>query len=116
MAIKQGSEDLEQINFINWFRHHFPEVVVIHIPNGGKRNMGEAMKLKRMGVMAGVPDLFIPAWGLWIEMKKEKGGKLSQEQKDMIGYLHECGYIVRVCQGFESAKNAVMECKDARVY
>jgi hypothetical protein len=36
------------------------------------------------GVSPGVPDLFIPDWLLWVEMKREKGGRVSPEQKDWI--------------------------------
>jgi hypothetical protein len=51
---------------------------LIHIPNGGYRHPLEALKLKKMGVKAGVSDLFLaypnPNYhGLWIELKSEKG-------------------------------------------
>lgn len=107
--IRTLSEDLEQINFVNWFRYQFPKVLIIHIPNGGKRHAGEAAKLKRMGVVAGVPDLFIPEWRLWVEMKRVKGGKLSENQKNIIPELERIGYTVVVCNGFEDAKLAIEE-------
>jgi len=82
------------------------------IPNGGKRGMFEAMRLKRSGVMAGIPDLMIPIacgkWhGLFLEMKKEKGGVVSEAQKYWIGILREQNYKVEVCHGADHAINEI---------
>jgi hypothetical protein len=52
-----------------------------------------------------VPDLFIPEWGLWVEMKRAKGGKVSKDQKDWLDYLANCGYRVIVCLGKTDAIN-----------
>ena len=60
--------------------------------------------LRREGVMRGVPDLFVPAWGLWIEMKRTKGGVVSVEQADWIEYLQGLGYAAVVCRGCDEAK------------
>jgi hypothetical protein len=78
------------------------------IPNGGKRGMFEAMRLKRTGVMAGIPDLMIPMargkWhGLFLEMKKEKGGTVSESQKYWIEILRAQDYKVEVCHGANHA-------------
>jgi hypothetical protein len=97
-------EDIEQINFVNWFRHNHPDIMIFHVPNGGKRNAREAARLKQMGVLAGIPDLFIPSLMLWIEMKRTKGGSLSKHQKEIIPKLESYGYKVFVCKGFEDAK------------
>jgi hypothetical protein len=43
-----------------------------------------AKRLKAEGVVRGIPDLFIPQWNLWVEMKRKTGGRLSPEQKSMI--------------------------------
>ena len=59
--------------------------------------------------MAGVPDLFIPAWRVWIEMKREKGGSVSTDQKDWLAYLTECGYRCFVARGAEDAKRQIIE-------
>jgi hypothetical protein len=65
-------------------------------PNGGSRHLFEAMRLKREGVVSGVPDLIIAEptgkyHGLFIEMKSDKG-KLQDSQREMIGKLTERGY------------------------
>jgi len=63
--------------------------------------------LKAEGVQAGVPDLFVPAWGMWIEMKREAGGVVSPVQKDWIAYLEGIGHRVIVGRGFEDAKRQI---------
>lgn len=58
------SEDTEQINVTSWAawnERQYPELKWLHhIPNGGSRNKAEAVKLKQMGVKAGVSDLCLP--------------------------------------------------------
>jgi hypothetical protein len=74
-------------------------VLIFAIPNGGKRNITTAKLLVKEGVVAGVPDLFIPAWGIWVEMKRQKGGRLSADQEGMINYLESVGHHVVVGLG-----------------
>lgn len=109
MIKKIRSEDYEQMRFIKWFRDIYKDVRIFAIPNGGKRHISTAMTLKATGTMPGVPDLFIPAWKLWVEMKRMKGGNLSHEQKDFIEYLKSVGYECLVCLGHEDAKNQISE-------
>lgn len=102
-------EDIEQITFCNWFHRTFPNVLIFHIPNGGKRSITQALKFQKMGVVPGIPDLFVPAWKLWIEMKRTKGGRLSQEQKDIIAYLDISGYKCIVANGWEDGRKKVLQ-------
>jgi len=60
-----------------------------------------------------VPDLFIPEWKLWIEMKKE-GGSVSKPQKEWIDYLCNVGYRVLVCYGRDDAIEQVVRFNDAK--
>ena len=106
------SEHDEQVGFINWFRTKFPKVLIFAIPNGGKRSIGAGKKFKAEGVVAGIPDLFIPAWDVWVEMKRESGGRLSPDQKEMIKYLESEGYHVIVGKGAKDASKQIMEAKD----
>jgi len=106
------SEHDEQVGFVNWFRTRFPKVLIFAIPNGGKRSIGAGKKFKAEGVVAGVPDLFIPAWDVWVEMKRKTGGRLSPDQKEMIKYLESEGYKVIVGKGATNASKQIMEAKD----
>jgi hypothetical protein len=86
-----------------------PELSLLFaIPNGGARNPITGAQLKREGVRAGVPDLFLPALGfagqlgLFIEVKTSTG-RLSAHQKEWFDALHAAGYecvVVRSIQGF----------------
>jgi hypothetical protein len=100
-------EHHHQAIFVSWFRKTFPDVRIFAIPNGGKRSKREAERLKLEGVSPGVPDLFIPQWRLWIEMKTAKGGRTSDEQESWVNYLGTVGYHAIVCHGHEVAISVV---------
>lgn len=101
------SEHYEQVRFVGKFRVKYPGVRIFAIPNGGHRGKVTAAKMKHEGVCRGVPDLFIPAWGLWVEMKRVKGGTVSPDQRDWLEYLNGCGYTAIVCRGCDEALRAV---------
>lgn len=103
------SEHVEQRNFVRWFRQTHPTARIAAIPNGGSRSMAAAAKLKAEGVSPGIPDLFIPAWGLWVEMKRVKGGKISADQKLWADYLESVGYCVIVSKGCDDAIKQVTD-------
>lgn len=110
-------EHCEQVAVIEWWRDKareigVPEFVLFAIPNGGWRVISVARKLKTEGVRAGIPDLFLalPAGklgGLFIEMKKPKGGRLSPDQKIVIPALKDAGYEVVVANGRDEAIHAI---------
>ena len=106
MAAKNDSpsEHHEQAVTVQWFRRAWPGVIIFAIPNGGVRDIRTATRLKIEGVTAGVPDLFVPAWRLWIEMKRTKNGSVSAEQKCFIKYLESVNYAVIVAKGADDAK------------
>ena len=102
------TEHEEQRELVRWFRQTWPVMRIFAIPNGGARTAATAGRLKAEGVSPGVPDLFIPAFKLWVEMKRTKGGSLSAEQKDWIKYLESVGYCVIVGKGAEDAKEKIL--------
>jgi hypothetical protein len=101
------TEHEEQRLLVWWFRRKWPDVRIFAIPNGGARSIITAGRLKAEGVSPGVPDLFIPAWKLWIEMKRAKGGSLSAEQKDFIKYLESVGFSCIVGKGNQDAQDKI---------
>jgi hypothetical protein len=103
------TEHEEQREFVCWFRQTYRGVRIFAIPNGGLRGRAAAAKLKAEGVSAGVPDLCIPEWSLWVEMKRQKGGVVSADQKDWINYLSSIGHVCIVAKGFEAARDAVIK-------
>jgi len=106
MATKNDSpsEHYEQRELVMWFRQTWPGVRIFAIPNGGRRSISEAGRLKAEGVSSGVPDLFIPAWKLWVEMKRSKGGSVSAKQKDWMAYLESVNHWCIVGKGADDAK------------
>lgn len=106
--IKQDEFD-SQVLFFDWFKQSYPDVLMFMSLNGMKMNIGQAMKAKRSGMMKGVPDLEVPGWRLFIEMKKEKGGRNRPHQKLIQQYLIANGYTVMVCRGYEDAVNDIEE-------
>jgi len=103
------TEHEEQKAFVQWFRAAYPKCRIFAIPNGGARSKATAGKLKAEGVSAGVPDLFVPEWHLFIEMKRRRGGSVTEAQGDWIPYLQSVGYTVLVCRGCEAAIEAVKD-------
>lgn len=93
----------EQVGLVTWFRAKFSGVLIYATPNGGKRAISVGKDLKSEGVVPGIPDLHIPAWSLWIEMKRAKGGRLSPEQKTIIAHLESIGQTVIVGHGAADA-------------
>lgn len=108
-------EDREQEMLMRWARETeivYPELALLHhIPNGGKRNAAEAAHLKRLGVKAGVPDLFLPVprgkcHGLYIELKAGKN-KPTDAQRKWIDALAEQGYAAFICYDAAYARQVV---------
>lgn len=112
------SEDSQQLALLCWCSQNFekyPELKrLTHIPNGGSRHKAEAGKLKAMGVKNGVPDLMLLIkrghWsGIFIELKRVKGGVVSTEQKDWLAFLREQGFGAIVCYGWLEARKVLIE-------
>ena len=92
----------------------YPELRLLHhIPNGGSRNAAEAANLRRQGVKPGVPDIFLPVargryHGLYIELKRRKGGRVSAAQREFMTGLKQQDFFVIVCRGADQAYNVIM--------
>ena len=109
----EGEEQRQLFEWANFFSAAMPELELLyHIPNGGSRNKAEAAKLKREGVKPGVPDLCLPVPrfgfnGMYIELKRRKGGQVSAGQKRWIEKLQQQGYRAVVCRGWKEAAAAI---------
>lgn len=118
------TEAQEQIWLFKWAEiasMRWPELeTMFHIPNGGKRGAIEAARFKAQGVRAGVPDIFLPAprgryHGLFIELKRQTGGRVSEAQREMIQALRMRGYCVEVCKGYHEAADLIEKYLQNRV-
>ena len=105
------TEEQEQIAIMEWAelsQSRYPDLQwLYHVPNGGLRSKRTAARLKAAGVKSGVPDLCLPVprkgyHGLYIELKRIKGGRTSPDQDRWIESLTDNGYFCEVCRGAES--------------
>ena len=120
------SERQEQIEVVRYLKQN--KILHLAVPNGGSRNKLEAINLKKEGVSAGVPDLFICVpnkyyHGLFIEMKKRarslKNGKksithtkVSPNQEKWLRELNKHGFYAIVCYGSDEAIEAIEDYMD----
>ena len=111
-----GSESSHQKQLVLWWRMAGPKLapnIVLHsIPNGGRRDAVTGARLKAEGAVAGVPDLFLAKaasgrHGLYIELKRARGGAVSKVQRDLFPMLEAAGYGVAVCRGWQEAREAI---------
>ena len=94
------TEHIEQCGFVNMLRALKPELndFWCAIPNGGKRDIKEAVRIKKDGGKKGWPDFqfLYPNkmhCGLLIEFKRPDGkGKVSPDQKRIMSSLEKVGY------------------------
>lgn len=108
------SEHEEQTALMRWWSvaamlYGVHEASLFAIPNGGLRNVIVATRLKAEGVRAGIPDLFLAVprgglHGLFIELKRARGGRTSDVQENAMGLLRAQGFRCIVCRGCAEAK------------
>ncbi|MDQ7835495.1 MAG: VRR-NUC domain-containing protein [Humidesulfovibrio sp.] len=117
------SEHKEQValmQWVGWMTPRWPELELLFaIPNGGDRDEVVAAKLKAEGVKKGVPDLMLPVargeyHGLFVEMKRQEGGREKPEQKEWREKLLAQGYQAVVCRGLGEAMRAISEYMDPK--
>ena len=112
------TESVEQQCLFRWAAYavgRLPELaMVFHIPNGGTRTKSEAGRFRAEGVKAGVPDIFLPVpkdgkHGLYIELKRSRGGTVSKEQEAWIRALSAQEYVCAVCHGHREAIKVITD-------
>lgn len=112
---KEHEEQKAVFEWATLMKNRYPELKLLHhIPNGGLRNKVVAMRLTQEGVKSGVPDICLPVpkgqyHGLYIEMKRIKGGRVETEQREWLDALSEQGYSTTVCRGAEEAVKTIQE-------
>ena len=113
------TEHEEQAALIEWWSWYsqwmgLQRCLLMAIPNGGARTTVTGARLKAEGVRAGIPDLFLAvptehAHGLWIEMKRQKGGEVRSSQKAVMAALDDQGFSCTVCKGWQEARRAISD-------
>ena len=109
------SEHTEQAALFEWAAWNQNKDAALNmlyaVPNGGKRDIATAKRLKAEGVRAGVPDVFLPVarmgyHGFYIELKVGKN-KTSAEQNAWLEALKAEGYMVDVSYGWQEAAHKI---------
>lgn len=109
IAPTEGEEQATLFHMAAMRLHKYPELALLyHIPNGGLRSKSEAGRMRHEGVKSGVPDICLPVarggfHALYIELKRTKGGKVSENQKHWISALTAAGNCAAVCYGWQEA-------------
>lgn len=99
----------EQAALVKWARLN--GLLLISIPNAGKRSLWMAQKEKAMGLTVGASDLFLcrPSnqyHGFFIEMKS-KGKKPTQSQCDFFSQVRALGYCAEYFDDWEKARESI---------
>ena len=117
-ALPIPTEDQEQMAIFYWAgmaQGAIPELALLYaIPNGGKRAIATAKRMKATGTKAGIPDICLPVarggyHGLYVELKRVRGGMVSDNQRSWIQALTKQGYKAVVCRGSEEAIRMISE-------
>ena len=113
------TEDQVHLRVIKWLNAVLPpETLIHHSPNEGKRHINFKTKLKRMGTQSGWPDLelflpdqaFCPSFEprpIFLELKRTKGGRLSEAQKQLSERFHGLGMYWYCCNSVRAVRDVL---------
>jgi len=110
-------EDNEQMALIQWAQtNKVARNFLFFIPNGGDLRPEQLNKLKKMGMVNGVSDMFLAypchgKHGLWVEMKStiDHRPRVSDEQQEWLTRMHTVGYATHVCYGWQNARLVIQD-------
>lgn len=109
---KSGTEWGEQAAIFLWRNRSVGSLPIVRwlhaINNQGHGDAVHGARDKAAGVTAGICDMFLPVTcrqyaGLYIELKRVKGGTVSGEQRDFMEYAVAQGYKCVVARGYREA-------------
>ena len=111
----EAQEQMAVFEWAEWNMTKYPELALMfHIPNESNVPVQYRVKLKKMGLKSGVPDICLPVarsgyHALYIEMKRTKGSTTSDAQKWTIAKLNKAGNMAIICYGAEQAIENIIE-------
>lgn len=103
------SEYLLHAAVADWLRYQHPKLLFWHSHQSGRLSMAEAMKAKRMGRRAGVPDFtFILPGGkaAFIELKADTG-RQSDPQAVFEMQAKEAGAYYALCRSLPEVQGTL---------
>ena len=98
---KEKQDQQQVIKWLQW--HGIPHFAV---PNGFKRTPIQGAIERSLGLRAGVPDLIIPVaakgyHAMALEVKRIKGGRVSEAQQYWLEQLTKQGWYAQVGKGYD---------------
>lgn len=113
--MKRPTEDFLQQQIYQFFqntyclKHHTPRGLIFSVPNGGTRNIREAMTMKATGLLSGVSDLivFLPNGKMLFVELKLQNGRQSDNQKDFEKRVDDLGYPYHIIRSLEQFKELI---------
>lgn len=109
----EAQEQKALFEWAEWAKRRHPELALMyHIPNEARRSYALGKEMKAQGLRSGVPDICLPVprggyGALYIEMKRRKDSRLSDNQRGWINGLNRAGNRAVVCKGWEQAKQEI---------
>lgn len=108
------SENAIQAEIYQWYNNtfclasHNPQCIIFSVPNGGTRNIKEALLLKATGVVAGVSDLIVIKQNeiIFVEVKTDIGNQ-SKQQKDFQQKVQKLGFKYILVRSLEDFKKQI---------
>jgi hypothetical protein len=110
MAMKK--EARVQSAFCTYIQLTYPSVRYCASLGGIRTSMTQAIMAKKTGYVKGFPDMQIlkvnsEYSGLFLEIKADKTGYASKEQKQWVADLNEAGYFAKVVKGLEECMDVL---------
>jgi len=105
MTSKRKSPEADfQKNLVDFIRLNAPKVIVFHPYNNGV-NRNHQMKMKRLGVLAGIPDLVMIKPGGIVYLLELKAGKgeLRDSQKEIRDHCDHNGIPWASARSYDEA-------------
>lgn len=109
--MKIKAENNIQQEIVIWYnnnfclKHHNPRNIIFAVPNGGSRDIREAMTLKNTGLLPGVSDLIVIHNGevLFVEVKIDTG-RQSEQQKEFQNRVEQNGFKYHLVRSLDEFK------------
>lgn len=118
------TEAQEQKVLAHYLNHTFGYHGWIHPPNERKAHVQNMRNLSAMGTKSGIPDILIfrhvpfccqikdiKFLGIAIELKRQKGGRVSKNQEKWLSELDEAGWYTMVAYGAQQAIDEIERLK-----
>lgn len=113
-----SDEQNEQAAVCQYLQTVYPDVLFFSVPNGAHlagnkgQRVAQINKLKRTGLLPGVSDLVIfeprgPYSAMFLEMKRDKGGKVSENQEWFLAQVEARKGFGAVANGFDEAREII---------